>query len=296
MNRVIKKNVLITFSFLIFFCCILYLLFFISRIIKISTSQTDSKDQSAEKYIIVGGEYDYVDILQAFYDDIQNLALSQNIKIDLLMPESLADTKNFNNWIDYSRFVRADGLILFCNNENFVCGEVIDSEERKIPVVISGIASVDNNYMVSLCRGVIKENASWSKGILFSRKGINPQKTNYLYQSLQSDINLYNYCLDIDDYREDEVRLAFVEAVKNDDVDVIFCMAPEDVNFASQTIIDLNLVGKVDLVGLFGDSKTKEYVDKGIVYRTFDLNIEQMAYNALTDLLYLIDGNTGVTK
>lgn len=76
-------------------------------------------------------------------------------------------------------------------------------------------------------------------------------------------------------------------------VDIIALTDTNDTLVTIQAIIDLNLVGKVQIIGFGDDDTIREYVDKGIVLGSIARNPVEIGYRAVTALKEInTKGNT----
>jgi len=82
----------------------------------------------------------------------------------------------------------------------------------------------------------------------------------------------------------DAERLAY-ELIRQDPaVDVIVLTDPNDTLVTVQAIVDMNLVGSVQIIGFGEDERIKEYIDKGLVLGTIVRNPFRIGFSAVMAL------------
>jgi ribose transport system substrate-binding protein len=89
---------------------------------------------------------------------------------------------------------------------------------------------------------------------------------------------------------------------KNPGLNVIVCTSGKDTIGAAQTIIDLNRVGAVTIIGYDDDPEVLAFVRKGVVSATLVRNAEKTGYEAVRAIVAARDGkpvsdfiDTGIT-
>jgi len=91
----------------------------------------------------------------------------------------------------------------------------------------------------------------------------------------------------------DAERLTYQLMRQDKKMDIIVLTDPNDTLVAVQTIIDLNLVGSVKIIGFGDDEKIHEYIDKGIILGSIIRNPYRIGYSAVMALQQLkTDGYT----
>ena len=74
---------------------------------------------------------------------------------------------------------------------------------------------------------------------------------------------------------------------KGMDIDIIVLTDPRDTLVTIQTVVDLNLVGRIQIIGFGDDDKIKEYIDKDVILGSIVRNPYMIGYssvNALDDI------------
>lgn len=293
MTKKLKKSVILAFACVIVVACGFYAVFFVNRVIQLSATENENLDDNYKQHVIVAGDRNYLNLLQDFYFQVLELAPSYDAKVELLFPDSVADSRTIDDWIDYARFVCADGIILFCDDDKYENVLVKDVHNNILPIVISGPAKRDMVQMLDEFKVIVQKNKNWKKGVLFVEENYAKnagEKSMEFLSCMKKIIDLDLKQLSANENREDELKIMLLEIAMNRTVDVVFCLTPEDTTLVSQLTIEMNLAGRFDIVGLLGDSKTDEYKSKGIVADIIYIDEAEMAADAMNQLFNISGG------
>lgn len=285
-----KKKLIFSFGSIILAVFFIYLGFFIHRMVHISDPDFGGPEKEYKYHVLVGGTREYLSLLEDFAEAVEEEAEFYDAKVELLFPNSVADFRGLNDWVEYARFVCADGLILFCNEGEYSGDYLINVHNKKVPVVVSGPAALDSRFVIQKLMDVVLFNENWSKAIFLTNEDRFGVKEKSLLKGAQKLLNCQLEFLKSDEGREDVLRQLIFDYVLNKKADVIFCLTPEETNLVAQIVIDMNLAGQIDIVGLIGDSGNNEYIEKGIVSASILYDEQSMARDALKILFEDIGG------
>ncbi|MBN1649105.1 MAG: substrate-binding domain-containing protein [Spirochaetales bacterium] len=82
----------------------------------------------------------------------------------------------------------------------------------------------------------------------------------------------------------DAERLAYELIQQKADIDLVIFTDPNDTLVAVQALIDMNMVGQVQIIGFGEDKEIREYIDKGIILGSVARNPYQIGLNAVIAL------------
>jgi ribose transport system substrate-binding protein len=73
----------------------------------------------------------------------------------------------------------------------------------------------------------------------------------------------------------------------NPDINTIVFTDPNDTIAAAQTLVDMNLVGRVQVIGFGADPGIEENIRKGVIASSIAINAERIGYEAVKSLAAL---------
>lgn len=269
------------FGAIILVICFLYIGFFMHKMVHISSADFGGVEREYKRHVIIGGTREYMSLLDEFALAVKEEAEFYDAKVEVLYPKSVADFRGLNDWAEYARFVCADGLILFCNDGDYSGDFLINVHNKNIPVIVAGPAALDVDFVIVKLREIVSAHKKWRHGIFLTNEDRFGLIEQNLFDRANKMLDCYLEILKSDESREDVLRSLILDAVLNKKADVIFCMTPEETNLVAQIVIDMNLAGRIDIVGLIGDSGNAEYIEKGIVSASILYDEKSMARNAL---------------
>lgn len=297
-------------SFLIL-CNLSFLTLFFARQIKNTrqVSHTDNQQIEVNHVLIAGTEIDK-DMLNKFYEGAHSIAGEYNSVVEKLLPSSLAETKELQSWVDYASYVDADGLILFCDDENTIIKQPVNAYGSTIPVVTLLNNNPDTNQVCFLGTNKYELGKAFASEVFVFEKNTEIKVHNILalvdieknvtavdriLSSLQEELKSRKGNEIINIYIEHIVNKNFSgidantrniiqNAVENYNTELILCFSADETISAAQTLIDLNLTANSSVIGLYENSKTQSYIDKGIIFSVISVDAYSIGIEAMKNL------------
>lgn len=272
-----KKSLIVTLLGLIAVSCFIYISFFAYRIRAVSRgSYRDSREY--KYHVLVGVTESNADYAKEFYEGTKYICPVFDAAVELLetSPEDIDSLLDY--WIEYARFVDADGLILYSGDDTLSSKKLIGLHEKEIPVVIAGECSTGSQQVshvtsskYELGKLAFQEiiDGGWKKPVAIVRKNYQSDQPYRIISAIernmpqQKKIKIHN--LVSEEVIDDEVRNVLMQYAQNDSADVIITFTAEETNLIAQTIVDQNITDKLSVIGFSGDKKTLDYIKKGIV-------------------------------
>lgn len=88
-------------------------------------------------------------------------------------------------------------------------------------------------------------------------------------------------------FRSADISIGYPDAADRPAINTIVFTDPEDTIAAAQTLVDMNLVGQIQIIGFGADPGVIETLRKGIVSASVVINPERIGYEALRSLAAL---------
>ena len=256
---------------------IFYVSFFVYKIKRLA-SPVEVKSNYNQEHILVGVEDSDSDFVKQFFLGVKTVSSAYEATAELLFPETGNKYSSLEEWCQYAQFVGADGLILLSSRDDFFTGELKTVHNQEIPLVLAGECSlktklvshitVSNYQEGKILASEIKKSGS-SRPLAILRKNYASDEIYRIISAVDKNLSegekISVQSLKSPDVIDDEVRSLLLEIARSKRADLILCYGAEDLNLVSQTIIDLNLADRLSVIGIYGDSKTDEYLEKGIV-------------------------------
>lgn len=109
------------------------------------------------------------------------------------------------------------------------------------------------------------------------------------YLADQNNMQLSNiFALDFDPFAADQLTRKILN--DNPSINTIICTDERRTPGIAQTIVDLNLVGKVKIIGFGNMAQTINYVEKGVIYGTICADGKEIGHTAVTTLYHMMIG------
>lgn len=284
--------------FLIAASFISYAVFFISKI-KDFENLEDREAKVHEHSLIVGTSFAAKEEAALFYDFFSKKAFEYDAVSNFLASSSAADNRSFADWAEYAEFSCVSGLVYFSDDENFCPEPLYDVHEKKIPSLVAGLCN-ENSLVANIgvsaeeiaekSASVILQNPNWKTITIYKSDKKNPVFEGKIIESLEKKISSRKVLLySTSDFgKENQIRKLLQKSVE-DNSNILFCLSVEDLNEAAQMAVDLNIAGKIDLMGIFGDKKTMEYLEKNLIAALLKIDYEDFANKACELLFKEID-------
>lgn len=273
MNR--KTLTVILLGFMAF-SCFAYILVFAIKIHSLSKVPGEESRSYQDHIVVIGDEFD-TQFHEDFFNGIKFTAAENDAIAEYLGQDSFYSASSLEDWIDYARFVDADGIIIVSRKNGLFMDKVMNFHDHEIPVVVAGECSPGGNQishvtsskyeMGKLAAEKIRKGG-WKKPVAFIRGDLDTDEPYRIVSGAERNLRgmkIRMHMLVSGDVMDDEVRSSLMNLGETNSADIILCFSSEETNLVAQTIIDQNLTEKMGVMGFYGDEKTKEYLSKGIV-------------------------------
>jgi ribose transport system substrate-binding protein len=219
------------------------------------------------------------------------------------------------NELEFAAFTGADGVIVCPYLDNALAQRLLEKlSSRQLPTVLINYNVPSdrpwpfvgvNNYDLGRRIGLVLPESpekirvavvysSKAPGIFRERELMEMGISASLGERLSGPIVRYRTNLNpldaeallVSIFRDSNIR--FGETFFSPSVNTIVFTDPEDTVAAAQTLVDLNLVGQIQIVGFGDDPGVLENLRKGIVSASMVINAERIGYEAVHSLAALI--------
>ena len=235
----------------------------------------------------------------AFFNNLRSGALDASDAMDCAVSFNSIDKDSLS--FEMASFSGIDGMAVFVyDNSEKVLAELQDISNNGIPIV-----QIENEAIMGSNAFFIGTN-SFDSGKSIGRIALNSDKPrlkiSLIYSEknpgLMSDANLVEIGLKTtmnDRLNQlyigktslnpiDAERVVYDLLQKKPDTDIIVLTDMNDTLVAIQAIIDLNLVGQIQIIGFGEDETIREYIKKGVVLGSIVRNPYRIGYSAVMAL------------
>lgn len=288
-----KKNIILLLLSLIIFSCLVYISYFAVKIHHLSVI-AEEDNRLYTHHILVGVTDQDSAFTKDFYSGVQYMGSVFDGAVEML-EAPVAEDRVLEKWLDYAKFVDADGVILFTMDETFKPKPVLGLHDVEIPVVVAGecnnsenkVCQVtsDKKLLAKLAVQEIEKNG-WEKPCALVRNSFPSDEIYRILSEMNTGYRIPVHKLYSDDVLDDEIRGLLVNLYKNRQADVLLCFTAEETNLAAQTIVEQNLGDRLSIISFYGNSKTKDYLEKGIVQSMIYIDAWEMGIACAEELFY----------
>ncbi len=279
-------------------------------------SETDEetlKNQDKKYNILVVGQNSFSFLLKQVLAGAETQSIIDNAAIELYTGSSSAQEISMQALFNYASYLDADGIIAYINGEeHFELPK--NASEKNIPLVTIGtylptlpqISYIGINYSELgkiFAREIISSAGKSGKVIILDSASKNNPNYSTLMNglvnalSIHPEITLKTLLFERDSSfsKEDNLRQ---QLASEEQLETIVSLTEQNTILAAQSIRDLNLSGKVRLIG-FGDSdECLYYFEKSIVTELVSVKTEDIgkkAMQVLSEYISLGYANSFVT-
>lgn len=297
------------FVILLISVALVFLLYDTLSLIHNITNRNQLKTQDFTHHIAVISEYEDASSVNAICRGAEDESFTYNAVIDNLVPKTGAEDTGLQKLFDYAAAMNVDGIIAYVSDSHTKINPPVTFNGSQIPVVLIG-----NNIQEGTALAHIDTNAydlglkiSDSLQLLLPQGGkilvvYNSSKIQEMFLRVMSGFHenafLAERCkmqfLDIqtaDDLNiDDKIR----EVIRGDSsLQAVVCLSFNETIRVAETIVDLNLAGKIKIIGLGDTEKNRMYLQKGIISALISLQYEQMGKLAVDRIFeYMSSGYT----
>ena len=260
-----------------------------------------------EKNILIVGKKSRQSYLEQIYFGAQGVAQDNMAAVSLYSGKPNDQDFSMQELFNYASYLNADGVIALIDSgaESLKVPQKIDGQ--KIPLVTVGtympnleqLSFIGSNYSElgkTTAREIVSLIGPGNKAILLdSNEGDDANHSNLmagLLTALSSHPEISIKTLQFEKSssfsREDSLRQ---QLASQEGLELIVSLAEQNTILAAQSVRDLNLSGRVKIIG-FGDSAdSREYFDKGIVTELICVKTQDIGKKAIQELFeYLQNG------
>ena len=267
-----------------------------------STPGSNADDERLEsmrsKSILITGSSENEDYLNQIYEGALETCAIYDSTIQLYVPSSKAENVNLQSLLNYAGFVNADCVISYIDGTtNLVPPK--NSSGNAVPLITVGnynpdlpqISFIGINFS-ELGRIFASEITSFlnSEGEVFILNTSSKNDLNYstLVSSLLSNLKQENgikveissVLKDSSFSLQDSIRQ---QIVSMSHIDVLVSLTEESTMLATQTVTDLNMGGKINIIAFGEGTGSQSYYDKGLIKELISIDSKDIGRKALDE-------------
>ena len=286
--RLIKWVLLIvSFTALLIFSIFFYAAFLSSRA-KIQNQNEYNSSDNALYHVIITGTYENQSFLTEVYKGAASLGKSYKTVVDLLVPESQADTQSLQDLLNYCSFLNADGIVVYIDSSEDRPELLQRSDSPKIPVITTGQFS-PNMQQISF---IGTNNWELGKKIADETQNFLPNGGNVYIISETLDTNSNTLISSIQSALGDNQRIItkviddVSSDIKIDGKNNIFLSLTEETTILSAQLLSEQFDADLyKLIGFGGNEVCQLYLQKGWISELVSLDPEKIGETAIRELL-----------
>lgn len=246
---------------------------------------------------------------QEIYNGARDAAAECNAVVELSGPQ-VENADDELNALDCAIAARVDGIITHVTDASLAEAYIDKATDENIPVF-----TVENDAPSSKRQSFIGINSyklgqEWGKQVIAAAAGrqaqvamlINRQSSDDLSSGTSAEDLMYSGLMNaVKDNPEITVISRQVDPaepfgteqvikdiiLEDTDVNIILCTTAEKTVSAAETLISLNKVGKISLIGYHDSRKILDYINKNVLYATASGNAYQMGYQSVKAMVEL---------
>ncbi len=301
-----KSSLVLVASFLLLAVIALSILYIVVQAKRITLSAGDPGSSGTERQfnILVTGTSGGEAFMRQVFRGAQSAAQKHNCAIEFYIPETQAEGVSTQVLFDYASYIDCDGVIAFVEESQGELVVPLHRDGRIIPLVTVGhyspdlpqISYIGVNYSelgkiiaeeIILCTG--------GSGNVYVLDSENPNDTNYsvlmnvLLNITEKQDGLFVKTISAGKKspfstglsREDSVRQSFASA---GNLEMVVSLSESNTVLASQTITDLNRVGKTTIIGFSDGADSRSYYEKGIITELVLVNSIEIGRRAVEEI------------
>lgn len=280
-----KKHTRICF-FLLFSVFVCYLLFFMQRIGPVVRPFFED-EKGHNRSILVGVSKSAREQGELFFKSVKEEAFKHDAVSNMLSPSRKAELFTLKDCIEYARYYSPEGMIFFSDSETFLPEPLFNVHGKEIPVVVAGFCSpsctlpriyVSTEQAAEKLTTLLSEKSEWKKIVFFQNDEWNPKYFSEVAAGVKKSAGNEKDIITIHrskSSREKQIWEVLESCVNREHIDAIVCFSPLDLNNAAQALVDMNIAGKIGLLGVLGTQKSIEYLNKSIITAILEVDFEE---------------------
>ncbi len=288
---------------------LVYSLYYTVRMISYTGDDPRKNSRDYSYHVAVVGEYNNSVILNQICRGALSLSDEYNVVIDNLVPKTGAGTMKLQTLVDYAASMSVDGIIAYIPDERVNVNSPVTVDGKRIPVIMIGNDNPETQAVSYIGINSYELGKKMAETLaLFVPDGgkvlavYDSSSTAALYGRILSSlretvVGTGSFRIENTDVRkrggisaEDEIR----DAIRfQPDIRAVICLSSDNTVRVAENIVDLNLAGKITVIGFGETPQTKEFLNKGILSAIISQQPEDMGRQAVRSLFeYITTGNT----
>lgn len=271
-----RKSVIVVLLGLVAFCCFAYILAFAIKIHSLSKVPGEEGRTYQDHIVVIGDDFDG-QFHEDFFNGIKFAAGEYDAVAECVGQDNFYSASTMEDWIEYARFVDADGIILVSRKNTLAVDRVMGFHEKEIPVVVAGECVPGGNQISHVTTSKYEmgklaaekiRRGGWKKPVAFVQGNSGSDEPFRIISGAERNLQgmkIRMHMLVSGAVMDDEVRSTLMNLAETNSCDLILCFSSEETNLVAQTLVDQNLTEKMSVIGFYGDDKTKDFLSKGIV-------------------------------
>lgn len=269
------------------------------------SGQSEARERS--RNILVLGKSDRKAYLEQVFLGAQSRSKANDAAVDLYTGTSATQEISTQALLNYASYLQADGIIVYIESSDSKLDIPLNKQGKPIPMVTIGayrpdlpqLSYIGANYSELgkiTGREIIGQIGQSGKAILLESSGQNDANHSNLMAGLlgtlaphpEISIKTLQFEKESSFSKEDNLRQ---QLASEEGLELIVSLTEENTILAAQSVRDLNLSGKVKIIG-FGDSDDcRSDFEKKIVTELISVKIQDIGRRAMTEIFeYLENG------
>ena len=263
-----------------------------------SSADEEKIESMRAKSVLITGTSENEDYLNQIYEGALETCAIYDIAVQLYVPSSKAENVNLQSLLNYAGFINADCVISYIDsNTNLIPPR--NSSGNSVPLITVGnynpdlpqISFIGINYS-ELGRIFASEITSFlnSEGEVFILNTSSKNDLNYstlvssLLSSLKQEsgikVDISSVLKDSSFSLQDTIRQ---QIVSMSHINVLVSLTEESTIIAAQTVTDLNLAGKINIIAFGEGAESQSYYDKGLIKELISIDSKDIGRKALDE-------------
>lgn len=301
-NGALPRLVNIILSVLIILTLCVYAFYLVPRIG--GGKEEGSYDEDRTYHILVVGEAESEVFLRQIYQGASDVSAAYDCVVELNVPESHARNETLQDLFDYASFTNADGVIAFVGDEDGNVEVPVNLDGTPIPLItlsqympgLPQVSYIGTNYSELGRKIAMESRLTLSNGgslvIINTDKENNPNYST-LMASLTTTLGAWNdmhsTVLDLPSSADISRRNTPLSAMLADGAtSLIVCLSTDDSIRSAQLVNDMELAGKVAIIGFGEGSVVEAYLEKGVITKLLSIDSAGIGRTALGELFEYI--------
>lgn len=302
MKNRLKTPVFILFALMLVLSC-LYIFYLVSLIVARNEIYPVNAKSCAHHVLVLGSSEDE-NFLNSIYDGARSVSDAYDSVVELYVPKTYKDEKNFQSLFDYASFINPDGIIVSMPDSEVLANLPSMDWDHHIPMITLGqyypnipqVAYIGMNYS-ELGRKIARESTEYLSGhgriavINIEENGSPNHGTlmNSLTSALSSHKDITTTALDFNDSGTATTTAADIKKmILQREIDLLVCLTTKDTIRISQLVSEIHREGKIGIIG-FGQGEILEtYLIKGTITELLSIDSEKIGRTAMRELFEYI--------